>query len=83
MYTVTGIRETEKTFDCISTEKKNIVSAMFFAWKCKLQKYEVTIETSKNLNRVEQFFCSMYNKSIGDVNEIFQNRIWNTLLWNR
>ena len=53
MYTVTGIRETEKTFDCISTEKNNIVSAMFFAWKCKLQKYEVTIETSKNLNRVE------------------------------
>ena len=47
MYIITGTRETEKTFDCISTEKNNIVSAMFFAWKCKLQKYEVTIEISK------------------------------------
>ena len=47
MYIITETRETEKTFDCISTEKNNIVSAMFFAWKCRLQKYEVTIETSK------------------------------------
>lgn len=53
MYTITGIKETKKTcngipieksWNCVSTDKKNIISTIFFALELKLKKYEVTIE---------------------------------------